>query len=221
MQAVFDWFRRRPTTIALIAFFLAWYGLELAVFNIVGEGVARYWFYIEQPPRHISPGLLFAPVSHNLYRLTHIGANVGLLLLAGGVAEPYIGWRRVLLLVIGLGFIGTYAANLSITVHRMWIMAGASGGILSLWAYSGIHLAGRAWKRSADGLAFSWHGVKTIGMLALSIGTPVFLYHQAIWIPRLHSGHVIGLLLGWLYYMVETGFNTVVNGKWRSVTTSR
>lgn len=221
MQAVSDWLRRRPATTVLIAFFLAWHGLELAVFNIVGEGAARYWFYIEQPPRHVSPGLVFAPVSHDLYRLTHIGANVGLLLLAGGVAEPYIGWRRVLLLVIGLGFIGTYAANLTIAVHRMWIMAGASGGILSLWAYSGIRLAGRAWTRSADGLAVSWHGVETIGMLALLIGMPVFLYHQAVWIPRLHSGHVIGLLLGCLYYGVETGVNAVLDGEWRWAPTSR
>jgi hypothetical protein len=212
MRAVSDWFRRRPTTVALIVFFLGWYGLELAVFNIFGEGAARYWFYIEQPPNHISPGLLFAPVSHDLYSLTHIGANVGLLLFAGGVAEPYIGWRRVLLLVIGLGFIGTYAANLSVAVHRMWIMAGASGGILSLWAYSGISLVGLAHKRCANGWADSVSGVETIGMVALSIATPVFLFHQAMWIPRLHSGHVIGLLLGLVYYISEIGFDAIVDG---------
>ena len=41
MRAVSDWFRRRPTTVALIVFFLGWYGLELAVFNIFGEGAAQ------------------------------------------------------------------------------------------------------------------------------------------------------------------------------------
>lgn len=112
MQAVSTWICRRPWTLGLAVFFLTWYGLQLGVFHFVGENTARWWFYFEKPPNAISPGMLFAPLSHDMYGLGHITSNVVLLLIVGGVAEPYIGRGRILVTVIGLGYLGTYLANI-------------------------------------------------------------------------------------------------------------
>lgn len=217
MQTATMWIQRRPATTSLIIFFTAWYGLELAVFHTLSNSTAHWWFYFEQPPRHISPGILLAPISHDLYTLTHIGANVALLFLAGSVAEPYLGWKRVLTLVLGFAYLSTYLANLTSPLYKLWIMAGASGGILALWSYSGLRLAGQAWSQSADGPNSIRDTVETIGMMALFVGTPVFLYHQAIWIPQLHSGHVIGLLLGCLSFVLETVVRIVEIIEWRTI----
>ncbi|MFB6124785.1 MAG: hypothetical protein ABEJ59_02355 [Halanaeroarchaeum sp.] len=53
------------------------------------------WFYWQKPPvfppqPHVTDVLL-APISHDLYTLTHIGANVVGILIIGGYAEPRIG----------------------------------------------------------------------------------------------------------------------------------
>lgn len=204
MQMVTVWLRRRPATILLITFFTIWYALELVVLHLVGGSAARWWFYLEQPPNHISPGLLLAPISHDLHTVTHIGSNVALLLFAGGVAEPYVGWRRVLLLVVGAGFIGTYVANMTVLFHQVWIVAGASGGILALWAYSGFRLGRQAVVRTLDRVEWSRRQIETGGMVMLLVGTPGLLYQQVVLIDQPHSGHVIGLLLGCLYYGIET-----------------
>lgn len=204
MQPVLAWVRRRPATVGLALFLVAWYLLQLAVFHLVGEDPARWWFYLEQPPDALSPGVVFAPISHDLYTLKHVGANVALLLFAGGVAEPYVGRRRILVPVVGLGFVGTYVANVTAPIHEMWMVAGTSGGILSLCAYAGFRLRREAVARTLDGVAVSRRGIETVGMATLLVGSPVLLVHQAAWIEQPHSGHVVGLSLGFLYYGVET-----------------
>jgi sulfite exporter TauE/SafE len=42
MQTVVEWGQRRRAIIASAGIFLVWYGLELAVFNGVGEYAARW-----------------------------------------------------------------------------------------------------------------------------------------------------------------------------------
>jgi len=219
VQPVKEWGQRRAATIGLAVFFIGWYGLELAVFHGAGEHAARWWFYFEKPPNHISPGILTASLSHDLYSVTHIGTNVALLFVVGALAEPYIGKERLLVAVIGIGYIGTYLANVTALYHRMWIVAGASGGILALVAYTGLRLRHRAVTGMTDGLTWSWYGVETVIALSLLIGTPILLLHQTIWIASPHSGHVIGMLLGCLYYGVDAHFegSELTNRRRRSI----
>jgi membrane associated rhomboid family serine protease len=136
--------------------------------------------------------------------VTHLGGNILFLTLAGGVVEPYIGEKRVLLLVLGVGFLGTYLANVTAVVHHLWILAGASGGILALWAYAGLRMRRHITEYLADGVTWSRRGVETVGSVALLIGIPVFFVHQLLWLDQPHSGHLIGLVLGTLSYAGES-----------------
>lgn len=201
MSRVTGWARRRRWTLSLAIFFSAWYILQLSVFQVFGEGVARWWFYFEQPPNSVSPGVLLAPLSHDMYTFTHIGANLVFLLIAGGLVEPYAGKEEVLISVIGLGYLGVYLANVTAVVHKFWILAGASGGILALMAYAGLEL--RQQKREPGSL-LSPEGVEAVGATFVLLSIPVFLIHQIFFVNQPHSGHVIGLLLGCSYYGIKS-----------------
>ncbi|WP_178916657.1 hypothetical protein [Natronomonas gomsonensis] len=204
MSELAAWIHKRRCTLSLAAFFCIWYALQLSVAMLLGENVARWWFYIEQPPDVISPGIVFAPISHDINSLTHIGANLLLLIVAGGLSEPYIRKDQILVQVIGLGYLGIFVANSTIFLHYMWIEAGASGGILALWAYAALRMHKLAAERIFEGLRWSRRSVETVGVVSLIIGTPVIFIHEAVLTDPIHSGHTIGILLGCFYYMVES-----------------
>lgn len=205
MEEVLGWVRRRRLTLSLIVLFAGWYGLQLSVLTFFGEGVARWWFYFDKPPNMVSPGIMFGPISHNMSTLTHIGGNVFFLFVAGGFAEPYIGEKKILYVVFGLGYLGTYLANVTALLHQLWMIAGASGGILALWAYSGLKLRHKAYEYQS-GLAFSRDGVEQITAVLLILGIPAFLLHEAVLAAQFHSGHIIGLVLGCVYFGYEEYF---------------
>lgn len=204
MGAVSKWVHRRQLTLGLATFFAVWYSLQLSILHLFGDDVARWWFYFEQPPNVVSAGIVFAPISHELDTLTHITGNFLFLSIAGGLAEPYIGKKRILILVIGLGYLSIYLANATVAVHRLWMVAGASGGILALWAYAGLRMRHQAAKFLFDGISWSRRSVERVGSVVLLAGIPTFLFHQLLWLDQPHSGHIIGLLLGTLYYIGES-----------------
>lgn len=204
MKVVSVWLRRRQWTLGLAVFFVAWYALQLSVSQLFGEDVARWWFYFEQPPYVFSPGMVLAPLSHDLDTLRHIGANLLLLLFVGGLAEPYIGKDMILVHVIGLGYLGTFVANSTVIIHHMWILAGASGGIFALWAYAGFRMKQQIAEHIFNGLTWSRQSVETVGAVSLLIGIPFLLFHETLWTDQPHSGHTIGILLGCLSYGVES-----------------
>lgn len=204
MGALIQWSHRRRWTIGVGAFFVAWYALQLSVFRQFGEATARWWFYFEQPLFDISPGFLLAPLSHDMATLTHIGGNLIFLAIAGGLAEPYVGKKRLLFLVFGMGYLSIYLANATAFVHQVWILAGASGGVLALWAYTGLRLRQIATENLSDGLYWSRQGIETLGVIILLLATPTFFIHQSLIIDQPHSGHLIGLVLGCGYYVVES-----------------
>ena len=135
--------------------------------------------------------------------LTHITGNLLVLFMAGGVAEPYIGKKRILILVIGLGYLSIYLANATVVVHHMWMLAGASGGIFALYAYAGLRMHHHAAEYFSNGITWSREGVEAVGSVVLLLGIPIFFLHQLVWINQPHSGHIIGLLLGIIYYISE------------------
>ena len=204
--------RRRRLTLGLAIFFIIWYSLQLSILSLFGEDVARWWFYFEHSSDVVSAGIVLAPLSHQLDSLTHITGNLVFLLIAGGVAEPHIGKKRVLILVIGLGYLSIYLANATAAVHRLWMLAGASGGILALWAYAGLRMRHHAAEYLSDGITWSRRSAETVGSVILLLGIPAFFFHQLVWIDQPHSGHIIGLLLGTLYYVGEPYFSNMEIG---------
>lgn len=208
MGAVSIWIRRRRSTLALAIFFVVWYSLQLSIFQLFGEDVARWWFYFELPPDAVSAGIVFAPISHELDTLTHIYGNLLLLFVAGGVSEPHIGNKRILILVVCFGYLSIYLANATAVVHHLWIFAGASGGILALWAYAGLRMRHHAAEYISDGITWSRRSAETVGSVILLLGIPALFLHQLVWIDQPHSGHIIGLLLGTLYYIGELYLST-------------
>lgn len=211
MVKAWEWVRRRPLTLGIIIFFAGWYVLQLSVLSFFGADVARFWFYIEKPPNVVSPGILLGPISHDITSPTHIGANILFLLIAGGFAEPYIGQKKILYLIFGLGYLGTYLANITAFIHQFWVLAGASGGVLALWAYSGIKLRHKAYDYGT-GLEFSRDGIERITAFVLILGIPAFFLHEGVLAAQVQSGHVIGLLLGCLYFGYEQ--SSIRSGEW-------
>lgn len=202
-----DWITQRQMTIGLSGFFILWFGVQLFVYHGFGGDVARWWFYYEKPPNMLSPGIILGPISHDMNTLTHIGANIFFLFIAGGFAEPYLAKRKLLYTVFGLGYLGTYLANATALIHQLWMIAGASGGILALWGYVGLKLRRKAYKYRS-GLEFSRDGVEQFTAVLLILGIPVILLHEAVLAAQFHSGHIIGLLLGCAYFGYEYYFKT-------------
>lgn len=204
MEDLTDWVRRRSATISLVIFFLFWYAIQFAVLKYYGEEIATWWFYFEHTSSGtpiLSPGLLLAPISHHLYHLTHIIINILLLLLAGGFVEPHIKKRYIGILVVGFGYFGMYLANATFLIHGFWNIAGTSGGILSLWAFAGLKKRELIFGDRQIESIFSSEWVEQYVAIILLFGTPVLLLHETA--ISFHSGHAVGILLGYLYYIYQ------------------
>lgn len=203
MEEMRRWIGRRKMTIGLAIFFCSWYILQLIVFQRMGEEFAYWLFYLEQPPKHVSPGILLAPLSHDFSTWTHISGNLFFLLIAGGFIEPFIGGRKVAEIVLGLGALSIGLANSTAVFHQLWIIAGASGGVLALWAYAGM----KKWQLALefrDGPSIkSEEGVETVVAMVILAATPIFPIYEAFVIGSFHSGHTIGIVLGLLTYNLE------------------
>lgn len=208
MSELVQWMHRRRWTIGVGIFFTTWYVLQLGVFMLFGEATARWWFYFEQSLIPMSPGILLAPISHDMLTRTHLGANLLFLGIAGGLAEPYIGKNRLLFLVFGMGYLSIFFANAIAIVYpqlvHFWILAGASGGVLALWGYAGLRLRNILAENLSNGLKWSRQSIETLTALTLLLSIPAITFHQSLIIDQPHSGHLLGLFLGCGYFVVES-----------------
>lgn len=203
---LWSWIKRRQTTIGLAAFFSVWYLFQLVIFSQLGEELAIWLFYFEQPPDALSPGVIFAPISHDFSKLTHLGGNLIFLVVAGGLAEPTIGGRKLLAIVLGIGYVGTYLANATVFIHGLWMVAGASGGILGLWAYTGLLHRPQFREFTNEKWGLSSEGIERIAAVTILISVPIFTIYEIFIQGRFHSGHTIGIILGGGFYYLETRF---------------
>lgn len=191
------WFKRRSLTISLVVFFVAWYIAQLYVLSILGAEMAFWWFYFDGT---LSPGYLLAPISHNVADIGHLKRNVAILLLVGGVTEPYVenGKYVALLLVISFGSIGI--ANLmSLLVGTQWVLAGASGGIFGLWAFIGVK------NRSLVLSETDLRELVEARIILAGLLTPLFIpIYDVYTTGLLNMSHLVGILLGYVAALVES-----------------
>lgn len=205
-----SWAAKRPVTISLTIFLVLWYLLELLVLYSYGAQTAEAWFYWSKPttfpPQPTLNEILLAPISHDLYTPTHIAGNVAGLIAVGGYAEPRIGSDNVATLVIGVNYLGIVVANYTAFLHKNWMLAGISGGLLALTAYTGLHTR----QQFRELLEHGADVRETIrskpvrerfvgGVLFLSIPGLLFLEPLLV---GFNSGHATGIILGVLVYPV-------------------
>lgn len=199
MRELRGWIERRSATIGLALFFLIWYVIELAVLHRYGETFARWLFYTDLPPR-ITGGLVFSPISHDFYDLTHIGGNLVMLLGIGGLVEPYTGeWKVPGLVIIG-GYIGTFVTMATATVHHFWPIAGASTGVLLLWGYAGL----RMWSELDFSSDIQLDGVEAYATLFLVTAIPAIPLYELL--VNGNMSHLTGMVLGVVYFGFEIGY---------------
>lgn len=190
------WLGRPRLAAGFAAFLAAWYLGQHAVVAAFGREAAIHWFYFTTEP---SPGVLLAPVSHNIDDPGHLRRNVVLLALARGVAEPHLQRRTYAALLFGLSFVSVVAANtLSVVFGTMWVLAGASGGVYGLWAFIGVRNRGAL--RDIGGPREAVEPTLVLGGLLTVVFVPIFDVYTT---GALNTGHLAGIVLGCGLGLVE------------------
>lgn len=194
------WLQRRRLTIALVAFFAGWYLLQLYVLSAFSSKAAIWWFYFTGD---LSPGYFLAPISHDMANVGHLGANVALLLVFGCLAEPYLGRRRyvVFLLVVSLASIILSNVFSKVLGIQFWALAGASGGVVGLWAY--ISVSHRAIVFDVRRSDSSSHPSEVL-FVAIGLLTPILVPGWEVYSAgAMNLSHAVGVLLGYVIALVE------------------
>jgi membrane associated rhomboid family serine protease len=196
---VWDWVARRRLTLGFVVFFVVWYLAQLYVLSAFGSPTAVWWFYFSSDP---SMGYLLAPISHDMTRIGHLGSNVMFLLVFGGFAEPHLDRRRYVVLLLGISFGSIGVANvLSGLLGTRWILAGPSGGVLGLWAYTSAIHRGTLWDslRSGDSSQPTETVVVFFGLLS-----PVLVPCWEVYSTgTANTSHAVGVLFGYVLVLVE------------------
>lgn len=128
-------FRERPATQSLVLALLLWYGVEIGTLYL-GWTVAQWqWVFTTEAFPTLSPGLVFAIVSHDPADVAHLFGNVTFLWLFAGESEQHMG---------GLELVGFFVATalVSVTVSSAVTgdsTLGASGGALAFVGFYGAH----------------------------------------------------------------------------------
>lgn len=210
MEAIKRWIFRRKYSLGLCIFFLLWYGFQLLVFHSYNQQTADWLFFMERPPDHISPGLAFAPISHNFEGYQHISANVFLLFVIGGIIEPYLSnehsyftEKTILVIVLGIGYFGTYYVNFYL---EAWTYGGASGGIFALLIYGGIYLRGviynqLMWIMDSNVSMRRTDNLKELIPLIIPLLLLSILFVEITSVQN--AGHIVGFIFGFCYFIIE------------------
>jgi len=198
MDSYRRWVLQRRYTFALTIFLAAWFIGQLAVKQAFGEAVAEWWFYWNIPEtfpqQEYSPGILLAPISHHMNRLTHIGGNLPLLVLLGVFIEPRIGGKKLISIVVGLSAAGIFIANSTALLHGSWVYVGISGGVFGLMAYIGVTNANLI----VDLFRVEEPDIGTVEWIYCSVclvSTFLIPPYEALMFG-FNSGHTVGILLG-------------------------
>ena len=129
-------FQKRPATLSLVLVILVWYGIEIGTLYL-GWTVAEWqWMFTTESFPVLSPGLVFAIISHDPGNATHILANIAVLWLFAGESEQHMSSPEV----VGF-FVATALASVTVSSAVTGDSTlGASGGALAFVGFYGAHL---------------------------------------------------------------------------------
>lgn len=196
-------FQERPATLSLVLVVLVWYGVEFGTLYLGWTMQQWQWVFTTDSFPALSPGLVFAIISHDPTNARHIFANVAFLWLFGGESEQHMSSVEL----VGF-FVAT--ALVSVTVNSAVTgdsTLGASGGALAFVGFYGAHL----FLAHRDALALDvsdyapleegalrayWQGA----LLLFPIGVALFTIGQYTGVLPAGQvaviGHLVGLVLG-------------------------
>jgi len=202
---------KRPGTLILVGFLLAWFLIELLVLYVSGEQTAQWWFYLRKPdvwpPTSFTAGILFSPLSHHLHDFTHITGNVVMLLTIGWFVEPPLGTRKLVGVTVLSAYAGMFLGIVLAPLFRMWPVAGLSGGIYTLLVYSGFTLHDVIDAQVFGSVPnYARRETERYGYVPLAVFF-LLLGYEIVFTGNI--GHTIGLLIGFVYYRVETRSSSI------------
>ena len=199
-------FQKRPATLSLVLVILVWYGIEIGTLYL-GWTVAEWqWMFTTESFPVLSPGLVFAIISHDPGNATHILANVAFLWLFAGESEQHMSSLEV----VGF-FVATALASVTVSSAVTGDSTlGASGGALAFVGFYGAHLflthrevleleTSGYGPVQYEALRAYWQGA----LLLFPLGFGIYLLGQSVGLfPAGNAaviGHIVGLLLGMGY----------------------
>lgn len=138
-QRAVDAVRERYLVTVLLALGLVlWFELQLLVYHFHSAAAFR-WLFTVRSVAPTRPGWLLSVVSHGTWR--HLGVNVVMLLVFGGLAEPHLDRREFVAFFLCVGTVSSLAAVAVRPPHAP--LVGASGALFGFLGFSLYHEARR------------------------------------------------------------------------------
>lgn len=127
---------RHLATVLLSLGLVLWFELQLLVYHFYSSATFR-WLFTVRSVAPTRPGWLLSVVSHGTW--SHLGVNVAMLLVFGGLAEPHLDRREFVAFFLGVGTLSSLAA---VAIRPPSApLVGASGALFGLLGYSLYHEA--------------------------------------------------------------------------------
>lgn len=200
-------FEHRPATKSLLVVVLLWYGVESIALAAGWPAHKLAWAFTTASFPHLSPGLVFAIISHTPPpNVTHLLGNIAFLWLFAGESEQHMHRYEV----VGFFVTTAWASVIVSTAIRGTGTMGASGGALAFVGFYGIHrFLGHRDTLGLDTRTYSWREPAALRscwqILVLLLPAAIMLYSAGQWIGVVDSGrvdvlgHLLGLGLGVCY----------------------
>jgi len=204
-------FRKRRATQSLILTILLWYVLQIGTLYLGWTVEQWQWLFTTSSFPALSPGLVFAIISHDLPpNVTHLLGNVAFLWLFAGESEQHMRSREVLGFFLATAIV---AVTVSTAVTGQSTL-GASGGALAFVSFYSTHLC-LAHQDSLDldvgdynwGEPAALRAYWQVALLLLPIGFIMFMLGQSIGLFPVGRadvvGHLVGITLGAGYAIIR------------------
>lgn len=190
---------------------LAWFALQIVVFNLFNWSGEQFGYWLSSNPSHpLSPGALTAPLSHA--SIPHLVGNVVLLLLYGSAGESHLSSREWLAFLMITAYVPLHTSSLLKVSESL----GASTAVLAFVGFYHTHLL----VSHRDSLVFLDSTGKILptdertrryylGLFAL-LAVPLLWLFFASGVIGIRStgnadslGHILGFSLGILYGVLK------------------
>jgi len=200
-------FKKRRATQSLVLSILLWYFVQIGTLYLGWTVEQWQWLFTTASFPALSPGLVFAIISHiPPPNVTHLLGNAAFLWLFGGESEQHMSGIEVLCFFVATALVAVTASSALTGQSTL----GASGGALAFVGFYGAHLflthrevleldASGYGPVQYEALRAYWQGA----LLLFPLGFGIYLLGQSVGLlPAGNAaviGHIVGLLLGMGY----------------------